>query len=411
MLGTCVFLLLASYYAMKTSREGFILARGSLGLSGQELQAYASAVMAGLLLLAVPAYGALAARVRRLRLIDISYALVIASLVIFYTLALTGRAVGLPLFIWIGLINVFLVAQFWSYAADLYNEDTGRRLFPVIALGGSLGGIVGPRLASFASTANLLLVSAFLLVPCVALLHVVERCHPHDPHARTPIGGRSGFHIVWRDRYLTLIAALVFVGALVKTIGDFVLSDSAANHAAELVPYTIPMSHAMVTSAREELIKGFYGDFFFWVNLVSFLIQALLVSLAIDRLGVRRALFVMPLIALGVYGAIGAIGGLALVRAAKVMENGTDYSLENTIRQLLFLPTKRSVKYKAKAAIDTFVVRAGDALAAVLIGAGIHVIGRQMRGFAFVNVGLVVVWLAVATGIAQRHQLFDARTA
>src|SRR5262249_20417618 len=161
-----------SYYAMKTSREGLILAQGSFGLSGQELKAYASGAMACLLVAVVPAYGALAARVPRIRLIDVSYIVVIISLVVFYALAQAGVRIGVAFFIWIGLVNLFLVAQFWSYANDLYGEDQGRRLFAIIALGGSVGGIVGPRLASVATTEGLLLVSGALLVPCLVTFHV-----------------------------------------------------------------------------------------------------------------------------------------------------------------------------------------------------------------------------------------------
>src|SRR6185369_10636192 len=113
-----------------------ILAQGSYGLSGQELKAYASGEMACLLIAFVPAYGALAARVRRIRLIEISYVVVIGSLIAFYALAEAGVPIGVAFYIWIGLVNLFLVAQFWSYANDVYREDQGRRLFAIIALGG-----------------------------------------------------------------------------------------------------------------------------------------------------------------------------------------------------------------------------------------------------------------------------------
>jgi AAA family ATP:ADP antiporter len=399
LLVSCVFLILSSYYAMKTSREGLILARGSFGLTGQELKAYASAVMACLLAAAVPAYAALAARVPRIRLIDTSYVAVIASLAVFYLLARAGLAIGVVFFIWIGLVNLFLVAQFWSYANDLCSEEQGKRLFPIIALGGSLGGVAGPRLAAIASTEGLLVVAALLLVPCLALFHVIERVHSRDPVAsevaRQPIRGRGGFSLIWSDRYLTLIAALVFLGALVKTIGEYVLSDAAAQHAAAL---------AHTTAGREEVIKSFYGDFYFWVNLSSFVIQALFVSVAIDRLGVRRALFFMPLIALGAYGAIAIAGSFALVRAAKLAENSTDYSLENTVRQTLFLRTERAAKYNAKTAIDTFAVRAGDTVSAFVIWFGVRRIGLHGRQLAIVNVGLVVVWLVLAAGIVRYHR-------
>ena len=148
------------------------------------------------------------------------------------------------------------------------------------------------------------------------------------------------------------------------------------------------------------------------MNVVSFLIQAFVVSRAIERLGIRRALFVMPVIALGAYGAIAVIGGFALVRAAKVAENSTEYSLDNTVRQTLFLPTDRAAKYKAKAAIDTFAVRAGDTVSALVIWIGVRQIGLRRRQLAAINVVLVLVWFAVAFGIsraARRLQRGDAR--
>ena len=144
------------------------------------------------------------------------------------------------------------------------------------------------------------------------------------------------------------------------------------------------------------------------MNLLGLLIQAFLVSRIFKHLGVRTALFFLPVIALGAYGAIGAVGGLLLIRIAKSAENSTDYSLHNTVRQALFLPTSREAKYKAKAAIDTFFVRMGDALAAGLVAVGLHVLAFDARSFAFMNVGIIVVWIAVAVGIAKRHKELTA---
>ena len=144
-----------------------------------------------------------------------------------------------------------------------------------------------------------------------------------------------------------------------------------------------------------------------WVNLVSFLIQALLVSRIIQKLGVRAALFVMPIVAFGAYGIIGA-GSFALVRTAKVAENSTDYSLQNTVRQALFLPTDRAVKYKAKAAIDTFFVRTGDTLQALLVYVGVSA-GLAVSGFAAMNVGFTLVWLVIAVLIFREHKKLSAQ--
>jgi AAA family ATP:ADP antiporter len=410
----CLFVILTSYYLMKTAREGLILTGGTLGLRGEELKSYAGGAMAILLVGIVPAYGALANRVRRLVLINVSYAIVIGCLVVFFVLARMGAPIGLAFFIWIGIINMFLIAQFWSYANDLYTEEAGKRLFAIIAIGGSLGAVAGPKLATVATTYTLLPFAAVLLVGCLGLFNLIEVIHgrrapANDVIARQPIEGGGGFSLVLRTRYLLLIAALVLVAELVKTNGEFVLSSVATEHAADLIPATAHpelggAAHlAAITADRREVIKVFYGDFYFWVNLVSLLLQAFAVSRLIEKLGVRRALLVMPLIALGAYTLIGAIGGLALVRAAKVTENGVEYSVQNTVRQTLFLPTARAMKYKAKAAIDTFVVRAGDTLSALLVWFGVHVLDVQGRGLAWVNVALVAVWIAIALRLARRH--------
>jgi AAA family ATP:ADP antiporter len=395
----CVLLILTAYYVMKTAREGLILAGGTFGLGGDELKIYASGAMALLLVGVVPAYDRLASRVRRIRLINVSYAIVMMCLLVFYVLGRAGVNIGLPFFIWLGLVNVFLVAQFWSYANDIYTEEQGKRLFAIIAIGGSLGAIIGPRIASLAETFNLMVIAVVLLVACLALFNTIERLHDskRDALADQPIASEGGFKLVLHDRYLLMIAALLIITNLVNTTGEFVLSNAVRNHALDILPGDA------AEPQRREMIKAFYGDFFMWVNLTSFVIQAFLVSRIIATLGVRAALFVLPIIAFGAYAAIGIFGGLALIRIAKIAENATDYSLQNTVRQTLFLPTERAAKYKAKAAIDTFFMRAGDTLSALFVAIGIHRLGFGGRHLAFMNVLFVGVWIAVAVGIARQH--------
>lgn len=405
----CVFLIMTAYYVMKTAREGLILAGGTFGLGGDELKTYANGGMAFLLVGVVPAYGALANRVRRLHLINVSYGIVMAALVVFFVLGRAGLPVGLPFFIWLGLVSVFLVAQFWSYANDIYTEEQGRRLFAIIAVGGSLGAIVGPKIAELVETFGSMLVAAAVLVAATVLFNVIEHVqakHKHDHRAHQPIAGAGGFKLVMSDRYLLFIALLVLVANLVNTTGEYILSNAVRQHALELMPGT----DAAAEAHRRELIKSFYGDLFMWVNLISFLVQAFLVSRIMTKVGVRPALFVLPAIALGAYAAIGMVGGLALIRIAKIAENSTDYSLQNTARQALFLPTDRAVKYKAKAAIDTFFVRFGDTLSAVLVGVGVHRLHFAGRQFAFANVILVVLWFAIAVGIARHHRALSHET-
>ena len=392
-----VFAILCAYYVLKTAREGLILSGGTFGLRGDELKIYASGAMALVFAFLVPAYGALANRVRRIRLINVSYAIALACLLVFFVLGRAGVPVGLVFYVWLGLLNMFLVAQFWSFANDLYTEEHGKRLFAIIAIGGSAGAIVGPRLAQIADTFVLMLVAAALLAVCIGLFNLVERIAPPRAKAvaEAPIGGAGGFALVMRDKYLLAIAAMAIVANFVNTTGEYILSNAAAEHVAQLAD----------VAARREAIKAFYGDFFFWVNAVGFFIQAFLVSRVIGRIGVRGGLFVLPLIAFGTYGLIATVGGLALTAAAKTAENATDYSLQNTVRQALWLPTARDVKYKAKVAIDTFFVRFGDTVSAVVIGVGIHQFGLGTHELAAVNVSLTIVWIGIAALIARGHRV------
>ena len=145
------------------------------------------------------------------------------------------------------------------------------------------------------------------------------------------------------------------------------------------------------------------GDFYGWVNLVGLLIQVFLVSRLFKTIGVRGALFVLPLIALGSYTLMAILPVLGVIRIAKVLENSTDYSIQNTARHALFLPTSREAKYKAKAAIDTFFWRVGDMLqgGVVLVGTWLAFTARH---FAWINIVLVSVWLVLIVGIYREHK-------
>jgi AAA family ATP:ADP antiporter len=139
------------------------------------------------------------------------------------------------------------------------------------------------------------------------------------------------------------------------------------------------------------------------VNLVGFLLQLFVTSRVMRFLGVRGALLILPVLAFINYSVIAVVPLLAVVRVGKILENATDYSIQNTIRQALYLPTSREAKYKAKAAIDTFFTRTGDVISAGFVGAG-TTLGVGVPVFAWLNVGLTGVWLWVAGQIAREHR-------
>src|SRR5947208_9737397 len=135
-----IFLLLASYYLLKTIREPLILASSA---GGAEVKSYSAAAIAGLLIILVPLYSALASRVSRVRLINGVTSFFLLCLVLFFVLSRAGVPVGVAFFIWVGIFNLMVIAQIWAFVNDVYTVEEGKRLFAIVGVGASLGAIAG----------------------------------------------------------------------------------------------------------------------------------------------------------------------------------------------------------------------------------------------------------------------------
>jgi AAA family ATP:ADP antiporter len=156
-------------------------------------------------------------------------------------------------------------------------------------------------------------------------------------------------------------------------------------------------------------ISAFKADYFAWINAVGVLVQLFLVSRIIHRLGVRTALLVLPFVCFAGYGLVLVAPMLALIRVAKVAENSLDYSLQNTSRQALYLVTSRPEKYVGKTLVDTFLVRSGDALSALVVLVGSRV-GVSTRSFAAINLFLVGIWVLLVFRIGREYHRRSAET-
>ena len=325
-----VFTLLASYYVLKTIREALILSE-----AGAEVKSYANAIQAVLFLLVVPAYGAFASRVNRVRLIGWVTAFLMSHLLIFFLLSRAGIQVGVVYFIWVGIFNYLVIAQFWAFANDLYTEERGKRLFPIVGLGASLGALVGAaatgKVFEQLGPAQLMLIAGAMLGFCIFLTVVshrrdAARSEKRAEEAEKPLGKEGGFSLVVRNRYLLLIASLILLLNLVNTTGEFVLGKFVETQAQELHG-----AGDATRAARGSFIGQFYSDYFFWVNLLSMVIQMFLVSRVFKVLGVGGSLFVLPLISLAGYGMLAFVPLLGLVRLTKILErNGLLTNEHNT---------------------------------------------------------------------------------
>jgi AAA family ATP:ADP antiporter len=400
--GLQIFLLLTAYYLLKTVREPLILLWGMWGLGGEELKIYATSAQALLLLGVVPLYGKLAGRVHRLALIRITLVGFIASLAVFVLLGRMRVPIAAPFYMWLGIVSLLGIAQFWSLAADVHSRESGERLFGIIAIGGSAGSIVGAQAARALigpiGVYGLMAIAAGLYAVALVIVALIERTTgaarevapapgPAAPHTR------GAFALVLRDPYLLLIGGLLVLVNLVNTQGEYILADTVKAHAEQFPK-----------AARAAFIGQFYGSFYSVVNTAALIVQALLVARLLKRGGAQVGLFLLPVVALCGYGAIALLPTLAVVAVAKAAENSLDYSMQNTVQQTLFLPTDRETKYKGKAALDTVCVRLGDMAAGGLVLLCLHVFGLSLRGFALSNLGLVALWLGVAVAIARRHR-------
>jgi AAA family ATP:ADP antiporter len=321
---------------------------------------------------------------------------------VFIVLGIAKIPIAAPFYMWLGIVSLLGIAQFWSLAADLHTREAGERLFGVIAVGGSAGAIVGAQLARLLikplGTGGLMGMAAALYAIALVVVELIERDHrgpealpehtaPAAPHTR------GAFSLVLRDRYLLLIGGLLIVANLVNTQGEYILAETIKTHAQQFPE-----------AAREAVIGRFYGTFYSVVNTSALVVQALLVARMLQRGGTRGGLFLLPAVALIGYGAIALLPSLVVVAVAKAAENSFDYSMQTTVKQALFLPTDREIKYKGKATVDTVCVRLGDMLAGGLVLVSLHVFALSRRGFALANLALVGVWMVIAVAIARRHR-------
>ena len=395
-----LFLLLLGYYVLRTVREPLILA------SGAEVKSYSSAGQALTLIGFVPLYGWFSSKVDRMKLM---FGFVLFFIVNIEMFSWAGRArlpyVGVVFYIWVGIFSLATIAQFWSFANDIYRREAGERLFPFIFLGASLGAPVGAKLAEWLfdariGTYDIMHVSAAILCVHLALYWVVNRGESRRPTqaaaATAPLSAAGGFQLVFRSPYLRLLAVLIVLLNVVNSTGNYIVDRTVVAAADQAVA-----SNPSLT--RDAYIGAFYGSYSFAFSTLGLILQAFAVSRIVKYLGMAGVILTLPFVALGGYGLIAAGAGLAVMRWAKIAENATDYSVMNTARQLVWLPTTRDEKYKAKQAIDTFFVRAGDVLQAAVVFAGTTWLGLGARGFAFANLVLIGAWLAAAFPLLREY--------
>lgn len=365
------FSLLCGYYVLRPVREAmgasadvaavfppamveFFAARG-LPLKELTLQVLFTCTF--LIMLALqPVYGALVSRYPRRVFLPVVYGFFIVTLLLFHAAfdsGMPGR--GMAFFLWITVFNLFAVAVFWSFMADVYDNVEARRYYGYIGAAGTLGAIAGPMLTRVLveriGIANLMLVSAGFLLLCVGCLLRLRRYAVQREAARqlasgeVPMGGTvlAGLRLVAREPLLRWMAVLTVFGVGVGTL--------LYNEQAAIVRQFYP---------DPERATAFYANIDLAVNGLTLFVQLLVTRALLSRFGIGPALLIPGVAIIAGYAALAASPLPLLVAVVQVVTRASEFSLAKPARETVYTRVAREWRYKAGAAIDTVIYRGGD---------------------------------------------------
>jgi AAA family ATP:ADP antiporter len=415
-----VFLILCAYYFIKPLREGWIATSEVAGLEKFELRAYTAFGQSLLLAPLMAGYGRLVGRWPRAVLIERATLFCMANMLVFWALQpnilfASVPYVALAFYLWVGMFSVFVVAQFWAFAADLYDEERGNRLLPMIAIGATAGAAVGSLLLEKLVSSGRVPIQHVLLMALAPLAASIWLTRSADvaqgglaPKRAAVAGGsapsdrRGALRLVFGTRYLLAIGVIMLLTNWVKTNGE--------NQLYRVVQDTLQgqvAAQGIAADAVKVFVKenttAFFGGFYFWVNVIALLLQAVVASRILKYGGFGTLFLLLPAIALVSFSTMVFVPLLAVFRPAQASVNATDYSINNTARHVLWLPMSQQVTFKGKPTVDSLFVRAGDGMAALTVLAGVQLLSASIRSYFALNVALSVVWLGIAIWVVREH--------
>ncbi|HCU54607.1 MAG TPA: MFS transporter [Gammaproteobacteria bacterium] len=387
------FLLLASYYILRPLRDEMGIAGGLAQLPW----VFTGTFLA--MLAAVPLFGFITTRLPRRRFLPLVYGFFIFNLLLFYGAfqveswhAITARV----FFVWVSVFNLFVISVFWSFMVDLFESSQGKRLFGLIAAGGTAGAITGPLLTALlvapVGPVNLLPLSALLLAGTVLCIVQLGRWADRElvaasPQSNEPLGGSilAGLTLIVRSPYLLGIALFML---LFTTLATFVYFEQA---------------HIVAQSFTDSAERTrFFALLDLAVNTLTVLTQLLVTSRLLTRLGTAGSLALLPVLSGLGFMLLALTPVLAVLAGFQVLRRAGEYAITRPARELLYTVVDRETKYKAKNALDTVVYRGGDALAGWLF-TGLKALGAGLTLIAVIAVPLALAWAVVAYWLGYRQ--------
>lgn len=387
---TYFFLVITAYYVIKPVSRSLVL--DDLGSRMVPYVDLWSALLMGPM---VALFARLADRLDKRRLIGLTFWAVAANLLLFWKLLHWSHPwVAAVFYVWVAVFSVLVVTMFWLVTNDLYHQRDAKRLFGFIGSGGILGGIVGSSIAAagahLVGTANLLLISAGILLGCWLVVERLWRYgstarpvgHDDDTRKRPSPRDRAStgvLGLLLRSRYLVLLVVLVGIAKIVSTLIYYQFN---------------PFIEQMFPG--QDAKTAFTGAFFGWMSVAAFVVQFFCTSWLLRRAGLTVSLLILPVGLLG--GSLGLllIPMFWLAAAAELYDGSLNYSLQQTTKEVLYLPINRTVRYKIKPFIDMVVFRLGKGIAAVIGILMLDVWQLDAWLLGYVTVPLVSLWLLAA---------------
>jgi ATP:ADP antiporter, AAA family len=395
------FLILTGYYILRPIRDSI-----AAGNRLETLPWMFSATLVAMLI-ANALFAAIVARMPRRKFIPLAYGFFIFNLALFFVLMRTCPPaqqvwVGRALYVWVSVFNLFNTAIFWAFMTDLFTVEQGKRLYGFIAVGGSLGGVLGPfitaRYVQNVGAANLLVVAAVMFLVAGFLVRFFpSNFTDRNKTVQTqdePIGGSiwSGITHIAGSPYLLGLAASMLLYTTTSTWAYFQQSDLTRAALKDSAARTVFLAHLDM-----------------WVNSITVVIQIFLTGRLLKWFGVGFTLVAMPFVSMIGFGAMGIAPSLGLLAFFQVARRVAAYALMRPSREILFTVLRREDKYKVKSVTDTLGYRTGDQIGAWSYD-GLHGLGLDLAKISFVAVPIVAGWCGLSLWLARKQRaLADAQ--
>lgn len=421
------FLLLCAYYIVRPIRD-------EMGVAGgvDNLAWLFSGTLLGMMLLH-PVFTSLVKRLPRNRFVPLTYRFFIANLVIFFGLLKlipleNSVWVGRIFFIWVSVFNLFVISVFWSFMTDIYQSSQSKRLFGMLAVGGTIGAITGSTITSALVAAlgpvNLLLISALLLEGAARVSSALERSEQtlalaaleDEQHEQSKDDENAQFIPSAAQTQGTIEAVAlkqkeIIGGSVFEGVGDVLRSPYLIGIAVLMLLFTVTSTYLYFMQA--EIISGVsqdsrirtqvFANIDLIVNIITLLTQLFLTGRIMRWFGIGLSLAFLPIVSLLGFGIMGLAPTLMVLVLFQILRRAGNYAIQRPAREVLYTVLPRTEKYKAKNFNDTFVYRVGDQIGAWSYTA-MAWLGLSVSSLAISMIPVSAVWLVLVLWLGKRYQ-------